>query len=730
MRLSSIVALTMLSVQIAYSQFILNNNSGLTDEQLGTNEAYWGDFNGDGNMDIFIINFVTEENPTTRSFFQNNGDGTFNQISDGVFANETSWNGQGAIVDYNNDGLLDIFINDYPNDFIFKNLGSFAFEQVELSSGAAGHSAWADYDNDGDLDYVTNNRRFFENNGDGTFIEILDNAFVLSTHNFYQMSWIDLNNDGFQDIVTTNDTSDGGGVFINNGDKSFTMDASHSLSSLSASLSHCWGDYNNDGYLDLFNGSAYGNGTNEFFENQGDGTFVLIENLTFLGENENIEASNWGDYDNDGNLDLFMATSTTYNFLFKGDGSGGFTSIENEVFNHGNSYSYSANWSDFNNDGYLDIFSAVSDTESTFSDADKNFLYENEGGEFDYIKINLLGIQSNSFGIGAAIKLYDNQRVQTRGIQSNGFSTSDMSVHFGLGSIFSVDSVIVMWPSQEKTIIRNLMVSDSYEIIEGSEYPIPQAPMGVEIVKSGTEDILQWMTVEEAVNYFVFEQVEGDEFREIDFTEETSTSAHIIDGEGRFNYFIVSLNSFGQHSFFSDTLEYTVPLNTPSGLTFSQTGLEVEVNWVDNSLKESNYIVEISDNEDFETSAREELPVDAQSFLMTDLNLETSYFVRVKAVRDDGLESEYSEVLDISIEPLSISESLEITIYPNPIEEEIRINNASAKTLSIRIYNSHGEYVESLEIEPGLQAYNLQLKSGIYFLLEKEMGFVQRVIKK
>jgi enediyne biosynthesis protein E4 len=261
---------------------------------------------------------------------------------------------------------------------------------------------WIDYDNDGDLDlYVTNgpqageNNFLYQNNGDGTFTKITSDVIVNDGKASDGSTWGDYDNDGDIDLFIANWWGHNNLLYSNNGDGSFTFESALAPS-LGATYSETgsWGDYNNDGFLDLYVCNSFNNLRNQLFQNNGDGTFTLITTGAIVTDQNYSRNADWIDFDNDGNLDLYITNEENQNnVLYKGSSDGTFTKVTglNIVSDGGNSTS--SNWEDIDNDGDFDLFVANYNNQN-------NFLYLNNGdGTFTKVTgENVVTDGGSSFG--------------------------------------------------------------------------------------------------------------------------------------------------------------------------------------------------------------------------------------------------------------------------------------------------------------------------------------------
>ncbi len=214
--------------------------------------------------------------------------------------------------------------------------------------------SWGDYDGDGYADLFTSNRHLYRNNGDGTLTQVMDSGIGEATDE--GGIWIDYNNDGRLDLFVRNEnganslfTNQGDGTFVGVGTGSIVEDEENSWGA-------AWADYDNDGDVDLFvaNHTNDSGITNSLYSNNGDGAFTKITTGIIAAGDGNSEGCAWGDYDNDGYTDLFVSNYGMDNFLYHNNGDGTFTLINGaEVVR--DKWSTGCAWGDYNNDGYLDL---------------------------------------------------------------------------------------------------------------------------------------------------------------------------------------------------------------------------------------------------------------------------------------------------------------------------------------------------------------------------------------
>jgi PKD repeat protein len=285
----------------------------------GSSSSQWFDFNNDGKLDILLTG-GSSAGPVS-IIYLNNGNGTFTEQTgislSGVFKGSIACN------DYDNDGYVDILLTGSTItgeliSKIYRNTGITFTEQtsIQITGVYCSSVSWCDYNNDGYSDFLLTGfacpayscpvSKIYRNNGDGSFSE--QTGISLPGVGWSSVAWGDYNNDGFSDILLSGYTSNNpyyiSRIYKNNGDGTFSFQSSVPLSDVSMG-NVAWGDYNNDGYLDvIITGSPLNMLFTKVFKNEQDGTFTELPNTSFNGVVSGSLA--WGDYDNDGDLDLLL----------------------------------------------------------------------------------------------------------------------------------------------------------------------------------------------------------------------------------------------------------------------------------------------------------------------------------------------------------------------------------------------------------------------------------------
>ncbi|MDC9724157.1 MAG: FG-GAP-like repeat-containing protein [Urechidicola sp.] len=443
------------------------------------------DFDGDGWDDITYSTTDGEE-----VYFYKNNNGTFTLIDLGI--NDTYRTKQVIWIDYDSDGDKDFFATSISglNKF-YENDGSMNFTDITATCGLFTDNkytygaSFGDIDNDGDLDVFICNRddvtfnqyNYLYRNDSGTYVEITSSAGInLGNQVSFTSAFFDYNNDGYQDIYVANDKianinrlyeNDGDGTFT---DVSLTSGAGIAIDAMSTTI----GDYNNDGWFDIYVTNTTGG--NQLLNNNGDGTFTNV--APFIGVA--FESIAWGavflDADNDSNLDLYVSgifdgsvPSLLPSAFYENQGDDTFSIPSGIGFSGDVLTSFSNAIGDFNNDGLPDII--------VMNDTDNNFLWENTTtNSNNWLKLKLQGVTSNKDGIGSKIEISAGGKTQYRyTLNGEGYIGQNSNTEFiGLGTETTIDYLKITWLSGTVDYFTNVSVNQSLTVQEGESLSVDE----------------------------------------------------------------------------------------------------------------------------------------------------------------------------------------------------------------------------------------------------------------
>jgi len=511
---------------ITFTHFKGNNGTSTILEEAGPGVCVF-DYDDDGWQDIYFVNgrdLYQRGVQKRNALYRNNGDGVFTDVTEKAGAPGTGY-GLGCVAgDYDNDGRADLYVTQYGKNVLYRNNGDGAFTDVTdkagvgaMEFGAAFHSGatFFDYDRDGRLDlyvgsyvsfgeksrracligagvptscppsvYLGSPATLYRNNGDGAFTNVTKAAKIYQPGGKnLSVGASDFDHDGWPDLFVANDGVEAY-LYRNNKNGTFTDVAMTSGVALTADgltmaamcISH--GDYDNDGNLDLYI-SDFQAVPNRVFRNDGKGFYDEVSDVVGIAEPTRSVLSFGGgffDYDNDGWLDIFIANGHVYPEVELADPKVKYKQI-NQLFRNDGKGKFIETTKE---NGFATPYAARG---AAFADFDNDgavdivvannndppLLLRNSGGGGHFINFKLVGAKSNRDATGALIRLRAGGLDQVREISAGGsyFSQSDLRVHFGLGSVTSAESVEVVWPSGQRQVFRNIAADRFYIVEEG-----------------------------------------------------------------------------------------------------------------------------------------------------------------------------------------------------------------------------------------------------------------------
>ena len=448
-----------------------------------------GDYDSDGDHDLFVSNWSADKN-TSRQYLFSNSQGFFSDKADNIGINHPSRDLSALFSDYDNDGYLDLFVTNSQENRLYQNSGKdtlFLVTPDGISSDENSMAAvFVDLDLEGDLDLflaTDSKNQLYRNNSDGTFIETTEDAGISGTSvPSRNVVYGDFDDDGDVDLFVLN--QDGSNRYYDNLRQGYFRDIIQNTGLLTSSTpgAVAVGDYNNDGSVDFLITDLAGN-EHVLYYNLGNGTFELDSLWKDVIKGiQKIYGSDvaFFDADNDGFLDLLIAGDTEDELgqetglrLLYNNGSGSFLDASYLLPNNLGSIDQ-VEVADYDNDGDLDIFAATSRGQIQ--------LLRNDGGNINnFLNIRLAGLRTGSsknnyFGIGAKVEVKAGDLYQVRYMDQP-------SAHFGLGNRDRADVVRVLWsngvpqnrfkPERNQTIVETQFLKGSCPYLfawNGSEY--------------------------------------------------------------------------------------------------------------------------------------------------------------------------------------------------------------------------------------------------------------------
>lgn len=434
----------------------LTATAGLT-EQLGGLYCVQTDYNNDGHLDVFIVRgaWLTSELAMRPSLLRNNGDGTFQDVTDAAGMAQPVNSNSAAWADYDNDGWLDVFVccEQQPN-LLYHNNRDGTFTNLAIEAGVAGSSQfackganWFDFDNDSDPDLFVNNMssegaQVYRNLGHGKFERATRELKIDGpVTGFACWSW-DYDNDGWLDVFATcyertlnslvmdvigiPHPGNTGRLYRNLEGRGFAdVTATAKVDGCYATMGCNFGDFNNDGFLDFYLGTGDPNITtlipNRMFLNQGGSTFADITAASGTGNLQKGHSVACGDWDGDGNVDLFVEMGGAIN---------------------GDKY--------------------------------HNIMFQNPGQANSWVTVKLIGEKTNRAAVGARLRIRtagpNPQTIHRVVTSGSSFGANPFELTIGLGDATGIAELAIDWPtSGTRQVFREVPIRQRHVITEFAE---------------------------------------------------------------------------------------------------------------------------------------------------------------------------------------------------------------------------------------------------------------------
>lgn len=477
----------------------------------------FADVDNDGDLDCFEVTYGFGGTGNKNYFYRNNGDGSFTYEPGIAMGSILTFSEMANWVDINNDQFLDLYFTNSAVDL--ENL-------------------------------------YYENQGDGTFQQITNLSITSETLQSRSIDWIDYDNDGDSDLYVTNENNANNSLFRNDGPDTFTQITNLAISlDGSTTAGSSWADIDNDGDFDLFLANWEGE-NNTLYLNNG-GVFVEQTTSPIASGGGNSFGSAFGDIDNDGDLDLFVCnayfTGQNTNFVYMNNGDGTFTQDTSSTLANQSGNTFGCAFGDYDNDGWLDIILA-----NTLGENQSNSLYHNTGTGNNWVKVLLKGTVSNSSAIGAKIRVNaqiggaNSWQIRSVSAASGYCSQNSYNNHFGLGNASIVDAIEVTWPSGTVELFNNLEINAHYVIEEGTGIvlgaitSIPK-PLNVTVYPIPAIDELEIKINDPQFDYIFLELFDLQAKKVFEQSYNTTDSIKLLKGNLSSGAYVLKLSS-GDHS--------------------------------------------------------------------------------------------------------------------------------------------------------------------------------------
>ncbi len=479
---------------LVFTDVTVSAGIGLTNKL--TESVTWGDYDNDGDPDLYLTS------NGANNLFRNDGGGAFTDVTAIAGVGNESFSVGTAFGDVDNDGDLDLYVVNFNSgpDVFYRNDGptgpggAYQFTDIALAAGMTLERSnrglsFIDYDQDGLLDIYINasgEDLLYHNKGNLQFEEVAAAAGISGVGGQgVGVVATDVNRDGKIDLFTGNRSSDPNRLFLNNGDGTFAdSTVASGIAAVGLGMGVLAFDYDNDLNTDLYWTTWPGTGptlqSNTLYQNNGDATPTFTETAATTGTTDKLGwgiSANAGDIDNDGWVDFFVTngfnSSSSANVLFRNntDIDGTFQDVTSALEGGASFDGRGVAFSDFDLDGDLDLL-------VTGAGGDATRLWRNDTVNSNHwITLKLVGVESNASAIGARIEITTDLGTfmqEVSGGAGRG-SQNDLPVEFGLGSASSIDAIKIFWPSGNVQTVANPVIDQFLNISEQGSIPEPSS---------------------------------------------------------------------------------------------------------------------------------------------------------------------------------------------------------------------------------------------------------------
>ena len=459
----------------------VTDTAGVALDGVLNESVAWGDYDNDGDEDLYLTN----DGPN--NLFRNEGGGLFTDVTDLAGAGNDRFSVGAAFGDLDNDGDLDLYVVNFRTgpDVLYRNDGptgsenEYVFTDITLDAGVVEERssrpvALLDFNRDGLLDIFVmsiGENILYENLGDMTFVDVSGDVGVRDSVTGVGIAATDVNNDGWIDVFTGNRSGDINSLYMNRGGTFEDISEAAGIDSRGLGMGVMSLDYDNDLDFDLYWTTWPGEGVtpvpNALFENRGDESFLDVAAATDTTDPNGWGISgNVGDIDLDGWMDMVVTNgfseTTTANVLFRNNAGETFSDVTAQLEGGALFDGRGAAFADYDNDGDLDLIITGGPTAVTR-------LWRNDTNSGNRgLTLKLRGTASNASAIGARVEVTTDRQITVQEVSGGAGrgSQNSLPLEFGLGASRSAEEIFVRWPSGTTERFGPVRAGRTIEVVE------------------------------------------------------------------------------------------------------------------------------------------------------------------------------------------------------------------------------------------------------------------------